>query len=221
MQGFILCPRKITMRSLLLVFFVSSLLSSCGVISRLFEAPAPKRNFTVEELLIGQEPIPSTWQPLKTFFPYGDPLATNESIAMFYGKTINGEQKAYATQLVYRYETNGVAHREFDLYYPGRYLKSPVEWSFKSSYANESFLGCHEMAGNVGQSCEYAGRYEEFIVVFQTQMIANEMTLIDLEKVANAIDLRMAQYLRKNTPSPNLIKTRHQLKTDQPRLHLG
>ena len=185
-----------------ILIITSQFLSSCGVIYRLFEAPAPKRNFTLEDLLIGQGQIPPLWQPFSTFFPAGDNLATNESIALLFGRIIYGDQKAYATQLVYRYETIGVAHRIFNMYLPGPYLHFPTEWHFKSSYANESFFGCLEMAGNVGQSCEYVGRYEEFITVFRTQMIPNEMTLTDLEKVAKAIDTRMAQYLSKNTPTP-------------------
>ena len=203
MEVLLMCFRMITMRAFVLVFAVSVVLSSCGVMAPLFEAPAPKRNFTKEDLLIGQESIPSIWQPLKTLFPYGDPLATNESVAMFFGKIINGEQRAYATQLIYRYDTKGGAQWVFDhQYLPRPHLHLPSEWHFKSSYANESFFGCFEMAGNVGQSCEYAGRYEEFITVFRTQMIPNEMTLTDLEKLAKAIDSRMAQYLSKNTPTP-------------------
>ncbi len=45
--------------------------------------------------------------------------------------------------------------------------------------------------------CEWAGRYEEYIVVFWCRMVPGEMSLADMERVVRAIDERMAQYLDK------------------------
>jgi hypothetical protein len=51
------------------------------------------------------------------------------------------------------------------------------------------------MAGNVGEACVWTGRYEEFIVVFLTQVNVADMSLAALEAVVKAIDGNVASRL--------------------------
>jgi hypothetical protein len=189
-------PELSSFSFLLLVAVFGILFIGCGVIERPFEPSAPKRNFSVEDLLLSQDGMPSGWQAFQPYFPSGDNLTTRNSVALHFGKMEGGQPIAYSTQYIFQYETVGSARRSFDnAFLPAGYLHPANEWHFNSALADESFFGCAEMAGRAGQACEYAGRYKEFIILFNAQMITDEMTFDALERVVRAIDAKMTFYL--------------------------
>jgi hypothetical protein len=193
---------RLRILSLLLLSTMS--LIACGPIQTLLEPPAPKRSFEINNLIINQSDIPSSWQAFTPFLPSGDDLATKESIAIRFGEIVNGGKKYYAKEGAYRYTTIGVASRVYKYWFieHPRVVHSVGEWGFQSPIADESHFACDPVSGgNFNQYCEWAGRYDEFIIVFGTQMIQNEMTLSDLEKIVKAIDIRMAQNLNKSLPT--------------------
>jgi hypothetical protein len=198
--------RFISIRKDLLFLFPLSLMliAACGPIQTLFEPPSPRRTFTVNDLIIDQNKLPTNWQAFTPFFPSGDDLATKESIAIRFGALANGLNNYYAEEDIYRYPTIGIAKREFNYWFskhPG-IIHSVSEWKYQSAIADESRFACDPMNGsNFDEYCEWAGRYDEFIIVFNTQMIKNEMTLNDLEKVVKAIDTLMAEHLGKTKPT--------------------
>ena len=173
---------------------------ACGPIQTLFEPPSPQRSFKIDDLLIDQSYLPSHWQAFTPHLPYGDDLVTKESISLFFGVLANPYNNYYAEEGIFRYSTIGIATRKFNYWFNEhpRVIHSVSEWQFQSAIADETHFACDPInGGNFDEYCEWAGRYEEFIIVFNTQMIKNEMTLHDLEKVVKAIDTLMAQHLGK------------------------
>jgi hypothetical protein len=181
------------------------LISFCTPIITFLEPSPPLRSFDLNDLLISQESVSSKWLSFTPFYPSGDDLVTKESTAIRFG-VIDGEVKNYlAEQAVYRYVTSGTAQRVFNDRVKPRNTRAlyPIqEWNYQSSIAEQTTFGCDHKALDDVTYCEWAGNYEEFIIVFNTKMIASEMSLIDMERIVKAIDGKMAFYL--NLVSPTL-----------------
>ena len=178
-------------------------LAACKVL--FWEPRAPQRSFELEDLLIGQEVIPSVWKdswgPL---YQSGDDLCTTECVAIRFG-VAGRESHIQAVHNVYRYLSAGIARRTFEkVYLPSKvYLKAVDEWPYESTTAEQSHFGCYS-DGRSTPTCQWAGQYEEYIVVFWTRMTPGEVSLADIEKAVRAIDARMALYLNKAvTPTPD------------------
>jgi len=207
-------PFKPTFRTiaiLIVLFVLGTPLSACHAD---FTQQAPQRSFAPEDLLIGQETIP-VWNAGDPYLPEGDDLCTTECAAIQFWATQGDYPGALATHLVFRYLTGRIAQRTFDYTFLDEvnHYGTVDEWSYQSSIAESSYFGCGNMAGNVGQVCIWGGRYEEFIIVFRTRMIAGEMTIQDMERVVRDIDTIMEDYLgeplKLETPTgkPSLIPT--------------
>lgn len=171
-----------------------------------FEAPAPPRSFAVEDLLLDQTFIPSVWKDAwGPFFPAGNEMSTRESTAIQFG-VAEREAPIQAQQMVYRYRTDGVARLTFENEYLPQvgFFSAAREWTYQSQVADRSFFGCYDWEGRDIPVCEWAGQYEEYIVVFWTRMTPDEVTLADIEKAVRAIDERMTSYLKEPTPTPNI-----------------
>ncbi len=180
------------------------LFAACGPIQTLFEPPSPQRSFKLNDLIIEPSNLPSNWQAFTPFFPSGDDLATKESITIRFGVPTNPFNKYYAEEDIYRYSTIGIAKREFNYWFNEhpRVIHSVSEWKYQSAIADETHFACDPMkGGNFDRYCEWAGRYDEFIIVFNSQMIKNEMTLNDLENAVKAIDTLLAHLLGKTLPT--------------------
>ena len=106
-------------------------------------------------------------------------------------------------QSVYRYKTTGIAKRVFDNQYvpSSASLDKVEEWTYQSTLAEQSQFGCGFTAGNERVVCEWAARYEEFIVVFRADKEPPQLTLEDMELIVEVIDERMAQSLGESTTS--------------------
>jgi hypothetical protein len=108
-----------------------------------------------------------------------------------------------AMQEVFRYRSSGIAERTFEeVYVPLSASRDSVDdWTYQSPLAYQSRFGCGFTAGNVRTVCEWAGQYEEYIVVFQADRDPPRLTLADMEQVVRAIDARMEQYLSQSSSS--------------------
>ncbi len=166
---------------------------------RLWEPRAPQRSFKLGDLLIGQEVIPPVWKDAwGPFVQGGEDFCTTDCIMINFG--VSGRQSSIqASHEVYRYLSAGIAQRTFDkVYLPLRGYFEPVdEWTYQSPLAKQTHFGCSS-DGRSTPTCEWAGVYEEFIVIFWVRMTPGEVSLADVEKAVRAIDARMASYL--NSP---------------------
>ncbi len=182
---------------MLLIVIATGLLIACG--NRFWEPRAPERSFTPEDLLIDQGTMPSSWRDVwGPFVPAGHDLCTTECAAIQFGVAAS-ELPIQAEQDVYRYLSMGIAQRTFEkVYLPQRrHLGSMSDWTYQSPVADQQHFGCYDWEERDMPVCEWAGRYEEYIVVFWCRMVPGEMSLADIERVVRAIDERMAQYLDK------------------------
>ncbi len=181
-------------RILPLIFLVpigALLLPSCN----LGEPRAPERSFTPEDLLVGQEVMPSSWTREEPFLPAGDELVTPESVAIRF-RAPDGDTRS--EQAVYRYISAGVARRVFEKVYLPQvgHFHLVSDWTYESPAAEQSHFGCYDWEGRATPVCEWAGLYEEYIVVFRVHLTPGEVTLANVEQVVRAIDDRMVHYLK-------------------------
>lgn len=184
--------------SMVLATAVALLLTACE--HGFWEPRAPERSFTPADLLIDPDIVPPSWELTEPFFPTGDDLCTTECATIGFRVTDDESPIEYGTHNIYRYLSAGIARRTFERVYLAkvRYLDSISVWTYQSSIAEQSDFGCGSMAGNVGVYCQWAGQYEEYIVVFGARIPPGEVSLASIEQmeeVVRAIDARMAQYL--------------------------
>lgn len=166
---------------------------------RFWEPLAPQRSFTPEDLLVSREVMPLAWQDVwGPFLPAGDDLVTHESTAIQFG-VADKEPSIQAEQAVYRYGSAGIAQRKFEIVYLPTvgHFDSVSRWTYQSPVADQFYFGCYDWEGRATPVCEWAGQYEEYIVVFRVHMTPGEVSLADIEQVVRAIDKRMAEYLGK------------------------
>ena len=57
--------------------------------------------------------------------------------------------------------------------------------------SNQQYCGCDNIDKYDALICEWAGQYEEYIVVLWYRIISGEMSLADMERAVRAIDARM------------------------------
>lgn len=161
--------------------------------------PTPERSFTLEDLLIDQEVVPSTWEVKEPLFPAGDNLCTTECIAV--RVRAMGEERSIegGTHSIYRYRNADIARRTFEVVYltEAKREASLSGWTYQSPVAEQSHFGCREAADGTTY-CEWGGRYEEYITIFSVAIASDERSLADMEQVVKEIDERMSQYLYKS-----------------------
>lgn len=159
---------------------------------------APERFFKPEDLLVGEEILPSLWSSSGLVFPSGIDLATKESISEGFGITVNGERSGRALQSVYRYFNEEISARKFAHVYLSPTKQSLVlgNWTYQSQVAKQTHVWCAESPDGSGHLvCEWGAQYEEYIVTFQMRLVPGEATLEDMENVVRAIDLKVSKYL--------------------------
>lgn len=180
---------------ILLTAIISSSLTACGL--RIWEPSAPQRSFNSEQLFLEEYPIPSTWKVYGPTSLVGDDLCGAECVSLGFRET-NPSLSGYAGHNIYRYHTIGIAQRTFEKVYlsPLKLSGTVNEWTYESSLADRSHFSCNYIAGNIIFICEWAGQYEEYIVLFYAQIGPGEMSLAGMEDVVKAIDLHMSENLR-------------------------
>ncbi len=155
----------------------------------------PPRKLELVDLLIDRDVLPAvlteTWGP---FVPTGEDLITEQSISIQFGID-EQESPIRVAQDVYRYPNADISQRKFErVYLPGVAFFEPVnDWTYHSSFADQEFFGCYDWEGRSTQVCEWAGRYQEYLIVFWMRMTPGEASLADIERAVEDIDSLMAR----------------------------
>lgn len=168
-----------------------------------WEPCAPKRPFKPDDLLIDQSVIPTAWTDVwgpDTEF-YNNRCRTAYTSIRF--GMAERELPLQATHEIFRNENIGSARRYFEnSRIPLTFPEQPTEWTYQGTVADQSYFGCaDDSSSNSLLSCQWAGLYEEFIVVFWVRMTPGEVNFEDIEKAVKAIDTRMALYLNESSTS--------------------
>ncbi len=155
----------------------------------------PERAFSTMDLLIRSTDAPEEWKVA------GGPRAVNDHIgltameaSMIAFKTADHE-RGVATHYVYRYNSIGEAKRVHKKFFSKPVGETPEEWGFLSEVASQCSFACHDYGGREPIHCEWAGRYEEYIVTFGVWLIPDRVSLEDAEKVVKTIDARITQHI--------------------------
>jgi hypothetical protein len=139
--------------------------------------------------------LPSGWESSGPYLPAGDDLATPESVTVQY--RVPGSAVAEATNDVFRYESTSIAGRVFDITYLSKvgYLESVPDWIHEAANADQQHFGCYEFAEPQGLVCQWGARYEEYIVLFRTRIVPDQMSLAEMWDVVQGVDAKIASYL--------------------------
>jgi hypothetical protein len=110
-----------------------------------------------------------------------------------------------ANQEVWRYSNINGADAKFDDARINKFRADLiqaeyVETPYRSKVADRFYSAC--AMRSEFQLCAALGRYDEYVVFFETNIAPPFMTYTEFQHVLKAIDERMAYYLGKNQPSP-------------------
>jgi hypothetical protein len=160
---------------------------------------APQRSFQVDELLVNQDVMPSAWVDVwGPSYKSDDDSRSTESATITFG--VSGRDlPIQARHSVRRLPNAEIARRWFEKgYLPGKQHRTPPsEWTYESSVADQSFFSYFDRDEHSVPACEWAGQYEEYIVILWMRLTPEEASLADFEKALTEIDTRMAHYLAK------------------------
>ena len=182
-----------------LIFFALFLtISSCS-------ESTPDRDFAIEDLLIAPSAFPSSWRVLAQGRPHDQKEKRAIEATGFYLDTGLPELTG-ADLSIYRYQSVQSACSAFDKWERREFNSSsigsltpwgtPPELSYKSPIADQSRFACHISSITETTICQFMGQYEEFMVAFYTGFDAQHMTYSDVQRILEAIDARMAHYLK-------------------------
>jgi len=159
----------------------------------------PERSFTTMDLLIDVEAMPPGWRSFPAFKPADYYCVRDCASIDFEADSESVRRSAY--QDVFRYKDAKTARRIYAEISssPG---ETPSEWSYRTSAADEFRFACYDYEGQEPPLCQWTARYQEYVVVFGSWLIPDRMAIVDMERVAQAIDLRMVTHLVTLTPSP-------------------
>jgi len=93
-----------------------------------------------------------------------------------------------AGQHVYRYANVEIAKSVFEDSVMTKYGEVLPITTCENLTADQNQLYCYDYEGRAQTNCQWAGRYDEFIVVFGTWMIPERMSLDDMQEIICAID---------------------------------
>lgn len=167
---------------------------------------APDRDVSLERLLLDVSSFPVGWKydPSGPDAPAGSPFNDNRPNGalevFFYGHNSN------AVQEVDRFACTRGAYREYSEG-KARYPQPSVPadgWSaanelpYQSPVADQFYLTCgYERANTM---CRALWQYQEYYVLFSLRLQPDLMSYADLERILQAVDDRLAQYLAGGTP---------------------
>jgi len=165
------------------------------------QAYPPERPFEIEQLLIDDSFFPSGWaiDPEGPFVPPQAPLGGYNSIERiglnFY------VQNGVAIEDIHRFRSKDESAEEFKRWQETRFSQReidtpwtvPRELPYRSLVADQFYFACAQEGGT--PMCRFLGQYEEYLVLFNTQMSPRSMSYTDVERILRAIDERMAHYL--------------------------
>lgn len=171
------------------------------------EYHAPRRGFSIEDLLLGESVLPEGWEAGGKPFDPQDGLPA-EQIAVTFFRHRCPDYSLVASHDAYRFLSGTrcaeMAYRRksrvwFALREGWGAWEVPAALPYQSPVADEFRFNCYNREDGGAQSCQALGRYDEYIVRFRATMSSQCMTFTDLERVLIAIDERMAGCLGKDT----------------------
>jgi hypothetical protein len=159
------------------------------------------RSFTALQLLIELSDMPDGWQIESGPDTLRDHLYGVEAAKVGFSAKADSQERT-AAQRVYRYSNSARAKRVYEkMVLPAQVGETPLEWTYHSSVADQSHFACYDYEGRRPPVCQWSGRYEEYIVIFQSYLLPEQMSLGDMEQVVSTIDARMGQYLHGSSVS--------------------
>ena len=154
----------------------------------------PDRAFATMDLLIDLQDLPSGWQSFSPRKPV-DHLSTSDSAFIGFRADTDAVRQS-ASHRVYRYDSSTQAKLVFEELVVRGYGEVPLEWEYESPVADQYDFSCYDYEGREPPNCQWSGRYEEYLVVVNSWLIVDRMSLQDMERVIRAIDARMEQYIK-------------------------
>ena len=157
--------------------------------------PPPERLFSMETLIIDVSVFPEDWWvgsgPRKVEWDH-----RSSSYGSWYinFQTDTSEIRNTAGQHVYRYANVEIAKSVFEDSFMAKYGDVLPVTTCRNLAANQNQLHCYDYEGRAQTNCQWAGRYDEFIVVFGTWMIPERMSLDDMQEIICAIDAHVGSY---------------------------
>jgi hypothetical protein len=174
-----------------ILLFMAVALQDCAPL----QAPAPARPAKTIDLLVDASVMPPGWIIFDRHELTKDAhhLSVGNSAEVAF--KIEGIAPAITRQEIHRYR-NSTAAKGVYAEFIRPVGKIPPGWTYHSSVADESVFACYDYEGREPYPvCEWAARYEEYVVIVRSWLVTDQMTLQDLEKVIQAIDTQMAQQL--------------------------
>lgn len=185
--------RLLLVAMLLVVIFIVTRAAS-------YEAPVPERSFAARELLIDLSNMPPDWtQTEKGSVPLGgEGHIVSDSARIIFGADGYSPHKP-TQQYIYRYIRLSIAKRAYEED-AGLAGEAPLAWTYQSAVADQSLFTCYDYEGREPYPvCNWVGRYEEFVVIVDSWLITERISLQDIEQIIRVIDARMAEYMAKPT----------------------
>lgn len=165
------------------------------------QTTTPTRRFTAMQLLIELSDMPPGWQVENGPGTLRDHLYGVEAAKIGFSTRTDSQERT-AAQRVYRYSSSTKARRVYDkMVLPAQVGETPPEWTYHSSVADQSHFACYDYEGRRPVVCQWSGRYEEYVVIFQSYLLPEQMSLDHMEQVVSIIDARMGQYLNESPES--------------------
>lgn len=179
-------------------------------------ARAPVRNFSVADLLIGIDDMPSEWHLAED--GVNASIGENEGQASGASVAFSAESSTYyvpAVQRVYRYSSSGKAASHYARFertifndasvYRTTSWQEPADFGYSSLTADRSRFACAgsnfstgSYDGEASTNCVYLAQYEEFLVEFRVKVEVDDQrffTTPQLARVVEAIDQKMSEQL--------------------------
>jgi hypothetical protein len=156
----------------------------------------PPRPFRTSELLVTLSDMPPGWS-----VGYGPGRAFDEranddaSMIILYADTYTGGKGT--SHAVYHYATILNSKNAFQdkSTWPG---SLPPGWTFRSPVADQAVFSCYDWEGREPYpNCTWVARYQEYVVVLDTWLLPDRMSLAELDRIVKSIDRRMAAYLHR------------------------
>jgi hypothetical protein len=176
---------------LLLTFLLIAVNSGCilGVF-----IPAPKRNFTPTDLLIGLNDMPSGWSVFFGPEKVGDNSRSSDSseIAFSSGRQLD---RWDFKQSVFRYSSIEGAKLDYSeaITFPGE--TNIKGWTFSSSIADEQKISCFTYSNSVVPVCTWEARYQEFVVEVIAWIYPGYLSIEEMQNLVETIDLKFSKYI--------------------------
>ncbi len=183
-----------TLKIRVLVLAAGLLLVSCMLVE---PQAVPERPVATKDLLIGLHDMPEGW--VVTDGPEDSPWEINVDEGFWIGfEAVDSMPHRKASHEICRYDNARKAAIIYeDLVVPYHYGETPAGWTYQSLLADQYHFTCYTYTGYTNPICEWSGVYEEYIVIFNSGLIPERMSLEDMERIIQTIETRMEQNLQK------------------------